>query len=109
MRDSNIYLKDILQSIKKIEKYTKGITLSKFKKNSLVKDAVLRNLGVIGEAARRVLPLVQNDIQDVDWSKIIGLRNILIHEYFGVDDEIIWDVVVGKLPQLKQAVTKYLK
>ena len=108
-RDSNIYLKDILQSIRKIEKYTKGLTLAKYKKDSLIKDAVLRNLGVIREAARHILPSVKKDIHDIDWQKIIGLRNILIHEYFGVDEEIIWDIAVKQASTVKQALTSHLK
>ncbi len=108
MRDSNVYLKDILQAIKKIEKYTKGLSLAVFKQDSLIKDAVLRNLSIIGEAANHIPSSTKKSIVDIEWRKIIDLRNILIHEYFGIDDEIIWDVVENKLPELKRAITKHL-
>lgn len=109
MRDSKIYFEDIVQAIKKIQNYTKDMSLSKFKKDHLVKDAVLRNLSIIGEAANHISSLDKKNIPNIEWRNIIGLRNILIHEYFGIDDEIIWDVVKNHLPDLKKEIKRYLR
>jgi len=92
-KDYKVYLEDIMQAITKIEKYTKNLTFTKFRKNELVIDAVVRNLEIIGEAAKRIPNQVKEKAPDIEWKKITGLRDILIHEYFGVDIEIIWDII----------------
>ena len=104
-----VYVEDIKEAINKIEKYTKNLTLTEFRKNDLVIDAVVRNLEIIGEAAKRMPNEIKNKTTDVEWKKIAGLRDILIHEYFGVDLEIIWDIIKNKLPHLKKQVTQILK
>ena len=109
MRDYKVHLDDILKSVHKIEVYTKSATLSKFSKNAMMLDAVVRNLEIIGEAAKHVPANAREQMPDISWKKIAGLRNILIHEYFGVDNEIIWDVVVNQLPRLKSAIAQYLR
>ena len=109
MRDYKLYLEDILQAIKSIDKYTKGLTIGKFRKNSLIIDAVVRNMEVIGEAAKNVPINIRAKTSDVEWKKISGLRDILIHEYFGVDTEILWDVVKNKLPDLKKKINLLMR
>ncbi len=76
--------------------------------NSKTLDAVVRNLEIIGEAAKKVPGEVRSSAPDVEWKKIAGLRDILIHEYFGIDVNIIWDVVRNKLPALEDEVRKIL-
>lgn len=68
-------------------------------------DAVVRNLEVIGEAARSLPEAVREKAQGIDWRKVVGLRDVLIHQYFGVDLEILWDIVLNKIPELEKAVT----
>ncbi len=97
MRDYKLYIQDILDSIKKIQTYTKGVSKDKFTKNSLIVDAVARNLEIIGEASKRIPSDIKRQIPEVPWKKIIGLRNMLIHEYSGIDKEIIWDIIETKL------------
>lgn len=109
MRDSNLYLYDILQAIRKIERYTKNAALSDFKKDMLLKDAVFHNLTIIGEAANHLSSSVKVKMPAIEWRKIVDLRNILIHEYFGIDDHIVWSVIIDKLPQLKKEVRSFLK
>lgn len=109
MRDYKLYLDDILQAIKHIQKYTKGMDLAEFKKNSLVLDAVVRNLEVIGEASKKIPLEMKKRSVSIEWKKISGLRDILIHEYFGVDISIVWDVVENKLPGLKKEVSRLLR
>ena len=100
-KEQDVYLNDILKSIKKIEQYVKGFSYDKFKGNGLVCDAVLRNLEIIGEAAKNISEELKEKHSEIEWKKISGLRDILIHAYSGVDLEIVWDVVKNKLPDLK--------
>lgn len=97
---------DILRSIDKIEAYLEGFSLSQFKNNELVIDAVIRNLEIIGEASKNVPIAVRRLHPDIPWAQMNGMRNILIHEYFGVDTKIIWHTAKKYLPSLrKQLIT----
>lgn len=109
MRDYKLYLDDIIEAAKRIEKYTKGLTLEKFKKDNLVLDGVVRNLEIIGEAVKNIPTNVKDKHPDIEWKKIAGLRDILAHEYFGIDIEILWDIVENKLPDLKKELSRLLK
>lgn len=100
----------IIDSIKKIEDYVESVDYEAFELNSMMKDACIRQLGVIGEASNRLSKeLIEDNRNNVEWKKIIRLRNIVIHQYFGVDEEIVWDVIQHKLPELKQKVTTILE
>src|SRR3989338_5647884 len=103
-KQDKVYIDDILEAILAIEDYTKGIVFERF--SGRVKDATLRNLEIIGEAAKNLPPEAKKTYPDVEWKKISGLRDILIHAYSGVDLKIIWDVVKNKLPELKKALRK---
>jgi len=92
-RDYKLYLQDILEACGKIQAYTSGHGLESFKADSKIFDAVLRNLEVIGEAAKNVPEEVQNRETQIGWKRIKGLRTILAHAYFGVDAEIVWDII----------------
>jgi len=107
-RDSSIYLTDILSSINKIKKYVVQATRSEFFKDERTIDAVLRNLEIIGEAAKHVPPKVKLAQPDIQWKKIAGLRDILSHEYFNVNADIIWDVIQNKLGPLQTQVSALL-
>ncbi len=109
MRHYKLYIEDILESIQKIQKYTKSSSRSQFTKNTLVADAVARNLEIIGEASKRIPASIKNQIPSIEWKKIVGLRNMLIHEYSGIDRDIIWDIIEHKLPELKSSLSKFLK
>ena len=109
MRDYKLYLDDIIEATKRIEKYTKGLTLERFKKNDLTIDGVVRNLEIIGEAVKNIPTNVKDKHPDIEWKKIAGLRDILAHEYFGIDVDILWDIVDNKLPELKKEISCLLK
>jgi len=102
-RDCRLQIEDILTAISRIRAYVQGMSYTAFHADGKTQDAVVRNLEVIGEAAR-ALPLeVRAEASSVDWRKLIGLRNVLIHEYFGVSLPIIWDIVTNKLDELEAA------
>jgi len=103
-REYKAYLKDILEAIQKIENYTKGISFNDFIADELIQDGVVRNLEIIGEAVKNIPQDIKDKKPEAEWKKIAGLRDILIHAYFGIDEDIIWDVVKNKLPDLKKKI-----
>ncbi|QGG46393.1 HepT-like ribonuclease domain-containing protein [Heliorestis convoluta] len=96
-----IYLIHMLDSIEKIETYLQVISQEEFYQSTQLQDAVIRRLEIIGEAANKVSREFQQRNVGIPWSMIISMRNMLIHEYFGVDLEIVWDTYVHNLPELK--------
>lgn len=108
-RDANILLKDMLESIELIKKYVSGLTFEQFNKDQMVKDAVVRNLSIIGEAGNRVPVEFKDKYNFIEWKRIIGLRNIIIHDYFGIDYEIIWRVIEKHLDPLQKSLEEILK
>ena len=100
-RDHRLFLQDILDSIEKIETYTKDIDFKGFRNNPMIIDAVIRNLEIIGEAASKIPGKIIKKYPAVPWSKMKAIRNKVIHEYFGVDFNITWKTVKKSLPALK--------
>ena len=107
-RDVRLFLRDMLEAIEKIERYTEGLTLEALWENDLVADAVVRNLEIIGEAARHVPMEVREQLPEINWRQIVAFRNVVIHEYFAVDLDIVWTVVEHHLPRLREALRKIL-
>lgn len=87
------YLRGMLEAIGKIERYTENMNFGDFSNNELIQEGVIRNLEIIGEAVKNLPDDIKKDYPEVEWRKIAGLRDILIHAYFGVDLEVIWDIV----------------
>ena len=108
-RDSRQYLDDILEAIARIQSYVSDMDEGAFSADMKTQDAVLRNLGVIGEAVNRLPDDIEPAAPEVEWRKIRALRNILIHEYFGINLPIVWDVVQNKLGPVKNACTRLLE
>jgi uncharacterized protein with HEPN domain len=107
-RDYKVCPEDILEAIRKIRAYTQGLALETFSQDSKTLDAVVRNLEILGEAVKGLPDTIRAAHREVDWKRIAGLRDILIHQYFGVDTEIIWDVVQNKLTAVEKAAHEIL-
>jgi uncharacterized protein with HEPN domain len=102
-------LQHILDAIAEIEKYLSGLDRETFAQDSMAMSATLYQLGIIGEASNRLSNELLAQNTDVPWAKIVGLRNMIIHEYFGVDDLTIWNVVQKSLPDLKNKAERILQ
>jgi uncharacterized protein with HEPN domain len=94
-------MKDIGEAIGKIERYIGGMDRDSFTADEKTIDAVVRNLEIIGEAARQIPPAFKGKNIDVPWGLIVGLRNRIVHDYFGLDLELIWYIITSDLPELK--------
>ncbi len=108
-RDYKVYLDDILSAIEKIGKFTVGLSVEQFAEDVKTFDAVVRNLEIIGEAAKKIPQAIRRKLPDIEWKKIAGLRDILIHQYFGIDVDVVWDVVQNKLPVLRKQIRELLE
>jgi len=108
-RDESLYLGDIQESCEKILRFTKGMTYKEFIHDELHFDAVLRNLEVIGEAVKNISEETRITYPNVKWRKIAGFRDIVAHEYFGVNEETVWDIVKNQVPDLLEIVKTMLE
>jgi uncharacterized protein with HEPN domain len=107
-RDYRVYLEDILEAAGRIKEYSHEHTLSSLGRDRKTLDAIVRNLEIIGEAVKGIPAEIRLKYPSEDWRRIAGLRDVLIHEYFGLDTEIIWDIVVNKLDSLESTVRRVL-
>jgi len=99
-------IKHIIDALEEIENYTNGVDLTEFESNSMRRLATVKQLEIIGEAVSRVSIELTDQFPTVEWRKIKGLRNILVHEYFGIDAELIWQIVREDLPVFKKEIQK---
>jgi len=107
-RDWRLYLNDILLCCGKVRRYASGMDQSRFLADDKTYDAVVRNLELIGEAAKHIPEDVRLQMPAIEWRKVAGMRDWLAHGYFGIDPDILWDVVQRKVVELEQAVQAFL-
>lgn len=103
------FLGDIQEALEMIRLYTKGFTYRKFFDDRKTQDAVVRNFEVIGEAAKNVSEDLKTKYPEVEWKNIAGLRDKLIHFYFGIDYKIVWNITKKELPRLRKQINEILK
>ena len=107
-RPIDLLLNDICQAIDRIEQYIKKLSFDAFSDDQKSVDAVVRNLEIIGEAANRLPDEFKEKYSEMEWHKVVGLRHRIVHEYFGIDLEIIWQILHKDLPGLKQKIMQIM-
>ena len=105
-RPVELLLNDMLDSIDRIEQYTEGMLFESFSSDQKTIDAVARNLQIIGEAASRLPDEFKEKHSNLEWHRIVGLRHRIVHDYFGMDIEIIWQILRKDLPELRQNLSR---
>ena len=108
MKDDRLYLIHIGECIARIEEYVAGGEDS-FTRSSLIQDAVIRNLQTMAESTQRLSDGLKQEHEEIDWRRIAGFRNVLAHDYLGVDMPYVWQIVSGELPALKHAIESMLR
>ena len=107
-RDLGAYVADMIEACERIDEYTRGRTATELRGDRRTIDAVVRNLEILGEAAKRVPSDLRERAQGVPWRQVTGMRDVLAHEYFGVDVELVIDVALNKVPVLLPALRQLL-
>lgn len=108
MKNDLLYLKHIIESIDKIEQYTSS-GQNAFMNSPIIQDAVIRNLEIIGEATKNVSAKFRQENPQIPWKQMAAMRDVLIHDYMGVDLKIVWNVVIRELPHVRDALNRIIK
>ncbi len=104
-----IRLQHILDAIHEIESYLIDVDIDSFLANSMMKFACIKQMEIIGEASNHISEEVKVKFSTIEWGQIIGMRNVFVHEYFGVDSSIVWQIIKGDIPELKERIIEILK
>jgi len=105
-RDNRFRLQDILDAIDRIGSYVEGITYEDFLADRKTQDAVTRNVEIIGEAARSLSEQFKQEHSSIPWQDIVDMRNVIVHHYFGILPDVVWDVIENELPTLRSQLAK---
>ena len=108
-RDPRCFLADMAEAVAKIEKWICEISYEKFVGDSMLQDAVVRNLEILGEAAKNVPDEIRSRYPDIPWKRVAGFRDVAIHDYFGVDLEIVWKILTEGLVIIKPSLEKAVR
>lgn len=108
-RNINLFFEDILEAINSIKEYTQNMDYGEFIKDKRTRDAVVRNLEIIGEATKNIPDEITEKYPDINWKAISGMRDKLIHEYFGVSNLIVWETLTNDLPLFESQIEKIVK
>ncbi|MCD6228810.1 MAG: DUF86 domain-containing protein [Candidatus Omnitrophica bacterium] len=109
MRDYRLYLKDILSAMEAIEKFTQGMNFKDFRENDMVYSAVIRKFEIIGEAAKNLPEEIKQKYPEIPWKSMAGMRDRLIHFYFGVKYELVWETIKREIPKIKPLIEKIIE
>lgn len=105
-KDDSIYLDHIMDAVNQITRYTTGLAQEEFLENRLVQDAVVRQFTILGEAAKKVSPEYKQRFPGIEWKSLAGFRDVLVHDYDGIDLWEVWRIVRHDLPTLRQKIEK---
>jgi uncharacterized protein with HEPN domain len=108
MKDDRLYLIHISECIERIESYVAGKDQQEFSNSTLLQDAVIRNLQTMAESTQRLSEEIKESEPGIDWFKIAGFRNVLVHDYLGIDIQRVWNILEKDLPLLKKAIQRML-
>jgi len=106
-RDVKLYVKDILEAIKAIEKFVEGMNFESFKEDDKTSSAVIRKFEIIGEATKNIPQSIKEKYPHIPWKEMAGFRDKLIHFYFGIKYDIVWDTIKLRLPELRNNIEKF--
>jgi uncharacterized protein with HEPN domain len=109
MRDYKLYLKDILEAMEKIEEFVKDMDLEAFKNDDKTQSAVIRKFEIIGEATKNISQEIKDKYNSIPWKEMAGMRDKLIHFYFGINCNLIWRTIKENIPYLKSQIKKILE
>ncbi len=104
MKADKVFVQHIMDSILAIEEFIKGVSKEEFRNNRMLYDAVIREFEIIGEAGKNISEQLKGKYLDIPWKQITGMRNKLIHDYFGIDLNVIWDTALSEIPMLKKQI-----
>jgi uncharacterized protein with HEPN domain len=103
------YIDHILDCIRKIQRFSKGLDLNKFSQDELAQDAIIRNIEVIGEASKKISADTKKVYSEIPWIEITGMRDKLIHDYLGVDTQVVWKTIKKDIPELRRLLKEIKK
>jgi uncharacterized protein with HEPN domain len=101
-KDDLAYIDHILDCIRKIQRFIKGVSYIEFSNDELVQDAIIRNIEIIGEASKKISPDTKKTYFEIPWKEITGMRDKLTHDYLGVDTKVVWKTIKEDIPSLKR-------
>jgi uncharacterized protein with HEPN domain len=104
-----IRLQHIIDAIEEIQKYLTSVDLPSFLENSMMRFACIKQMEIIGEASNHVTIELKTKFSDIEWAQIIGMRNVFAHEYFGIDSNLVWEIIKNDIPELKVRIEYILK
>ncbi|TET61761.1 MAG: DUF86 domain-containing protein [Promethearchaeota archaeon] len=109
MRNQDIYLKDIIEAMNKIVDFVEGIILEEFQKDDKTSSAVIRKFEIIGEATKNITDNIRKKYSKIPWKEMAGMRDRLIHSYFGIDYKLVWATIKNSIPEVKELLKKILE
>lgn len=107
-RDYRLFLQDIVDSIERLKAYTKHLTYQKFCRNQIILDASVRNIEIIGEAITNIPEEIKTKSPEIPWTKVKSFRNMVIHQYWVIDTEILWNIIQTKIEPLRLQIEELL-
>lgn len=104
-----VRLQHIYDAILEIESYLKNVEFNDFMDNSMMRFACIKQMEIIGEASNHISDETKSDFTSIEWSQIVGMRNVFVHEYFGVDSNLVWEIIKNDIPELKDRIKEILE